>query len=50
MLRSLGRAECDAILAEKGEVRVRDDLCNHEYLFDAAAVDALFAAPAQRMH
>lgn len=50
MLRSLGRAECDAILAEKGKVRVRDDLCNHEYLFDAAAVDALFAAPAQRMH
>jgi len=42
MLRSLGRAEVESILAEKGEVLVRDDLCHHEYRFDAAAAAALF--------
>lgn len=46
MLRSLGRAECEAILADHGEVHVRDDLCNRDYRFDAHAVEALFAAPA----
>jgi len=43
MLRGLGRAECEAILAEHGEIRVHDDVCNHEYVLDAAAVAALFA-------
>lgn len=47
MLRALGRAECEAILAEKGEVHVRDDLCHRDYRLDAAAVAALFDAPAQ---
>jgi molecular chaperone Hsp33 len=42
MLRSVGRAECEAILAEQGEIRVHDDICNHEYVLDAAAVTALF--------
>lgn len=42
MLRGLGRAECDAILAEHGEIRVHDDICNHEYVLDAVAVAALF--------
>lgn len=42
MLRSLGRAECDAIIAEQGEIRVHDDICNHDYVLDAAAVAALF--------
>jgi molecular chaperone Hsp33 len=43
MLRGVGRAECEAILAEHGEIRVHDDICNHEYVLDAAAVAALFA-------
>jgi molecular chaperone Hsp33 len=43
MLRGVGRAECEAILAEHGEIRVHDDVCNHEYVLDAAAVAALFA-------
>ncbi len=47
MLRALGRAECEAILAEKGEVHVRDDLCNRDYRLDAAAVAGLFEAPAR---
>jgi molecular chaperone Hsp33 len=42
MLRSVGRAECEAIIAEQGEIRVHDDICNHEYVLDAAAVAALF--------
>lgn len=42
MLRSLGRAEVESILAEKGEVRIRNEMCNHEYRFDAADVATLF--------
>ncbi|MBU1222888.1 MAG: Hsp33 family molecular chaperone HslO [Gammaproteobacteria bacterium] len=42
MLRSVGQAECESILAEHGEIRVHDDICNHEYVLDAAAVAALF--------
>ena len=43
MLRRLGRSELEAILAERGEVRIRNEMCNHEYRFDRAAVEALFA-------
>ena len=50
MLRGLGRAECDAVLREKGEIHVRDDICNRDYRFDAAAIDGIFAAPITRMH
>jgi molecular chaperone Hsp33 len=50
MLRGLGRAECDAILADKGEVHVRDDICNRDYRFDATAIEAIFSAPARAMH
>lgn len=42
MLRSVGRTECETILAEHGEIRVHDDVCNHEYVLDAGAVAALF--------
>jgi molecular chaperone Hsp33 len=42
MLRSVGQAECDAIIAEQGEIRVHDDICNHEYVLGAADVAALF--------
>jgi len=42
MLRSVGQAECETIIAEQGEIRVHDDICNHEYVLDAAAVAALF--------
>ena len=43
VLRGLGREEVESILTEKGEVVVRNEMCNHEYRFDRAAVDALFA-------
>lgn len=43
MLHSVGQAECETIIAEQGEIRVHDDVCNHEYVLDAAAVAALFS-------
>jgi molecular chaperone Hsp33 len=43
MLRGLGRQEVESILAERGEVVIRNEMCNHEYRFDAAAVARLFA-------
>ena len=43
MLRSLGRTEVDAVLAEHGEVLIHDDLSNHEYRLSADDVAAIFA-------
>jgi molecular chaperone Hsp33 len=43
MLRGLGRGEVESILAEQGEVVIRNEMCNHEYRFDAAAIARLFA-------
>ncbi|MBL8524639.1 MAG: Hsp33 family molecular chaperone HslO [Betaproteobacteria bacterium] len=44
MLRSLGREEVEATLAEQGEIVVRDDICNQEYRFGAEDVTRLFGA------
>ena len=46
MLKSLGRAEVESILAEKGEVLIKNEMCNHEYRFDAAAVAQMFTEEA----
>jgi molecular chaperone Hsp33 len=43
MLLGLGREEVEAILAEQGEVVIRNEMCNHEYRFDARAIRELFA-------
>ncbi|HEY5896053.1 MAG TPA: Hsp33 family molecular chaperone HslO [Burkholderiales bacterium] len=43
MLRALGRTEVESILAEQGEVVIRNEMCNHEYRFDADAIARLFA-------
>ena len=43
MLRGLGRGEVESILAEHGEVVIRNEMCNHEYRFDRAAVEDMFA-------
>jgi len=43
MLRVLGREEVESILAEHGEVVIRNEMCNHEYRFDSGAVARLFA-------
>lgn len=42
MLRGLGREEVQSILAEQGELVIRNEMCNHEYRFDARAVEELF--------
>jgi len=44
MLRGLGRSEVESILAEQGAVVIRNEMCNHEYRFDADAVARLFAS------
>lgn len=42
MVLQLGRGEVEAILAEHGEVLVRDDICNRDYRFSAADIAELF--------
>lgn len=42
MIRSLGRADAETILAEHGEILIRDDICNRDYRFSPADVAALF--------
>lgn len=44
MLRGLGREEVESILAERGEVVIRNEMCNHEYRFGADAIERIFAA------
>lgn len=44
MLRMLGSAEVDAILAERGDIEVRCEYCNQAYRFDAVDGIALFHA------
>ena len=43
VLRSLGRAELESLLAEQGSVTVRNEICNHEYRFDRDAIEAILA-------
>lgn len=43
VLRGLGRDEVESILAEQGQVVIRNEMCNHEYRFDRATVETLFA-------
>jgi molecular chaperone Hsp33 len=44
VLRSLGRAEIASILAQEGVVTIRNEMCNHEYRFDAEMIEAVFAS------
>jgi molecular chaperone Hsp33 len=50
MLRGLGEAEVREVLKEQGAVTVTCDFCNRPYAYDAAAVDALFAAEGGQTH
>jgi molecular chaperone Hsp33 len=43
MLRSLGRAESDSVLAEQGSIQVTCEFCNRRYVLDETDVAALFA-------
>ncbi len=42
MLRSLGRAEIDGIVAERGDVDIGCDFCGQHYRFDPVDVGELF--------
>ncbi|MCL2523766.1 MAG: Hsp33 family molecular chaperone HslO [Betaproteobacteria bacterium] len=44
MIRALGRPEAESLLAEHGEIVIRDDICNREYRFSPTDIAALFAA------
>ena len=46
MIRSLGRADAESILAEHGEILICDDICNREYRFTPEDVAQLFAESA----
>lgn len=47
---SLGRAEVESILAEKGELHIHDDMCNHDYRFGPEDVARLFGDPPGSVH
>jgi molecular chaperone Hsp33 len=42
MIRSLGQEDAETILAEHGEIHIRDDICNHDYRFSKADIEQLF--------
>lgn len=43
LLRSLGEAECLDILAQEGRVIIANAICNHDYLYDATAIQRVFS-------
>ncbi|MEQ1593110.1 MAG: Hsp33 family molecular chaperone HslO [Thiobacillaceae bacterium] len=43
MLRSIGRAECESIVQEVGEIHVHDEICNRDYRLNATDVGKLFS-------
>jgi len=50
MLRSLGRTELEATLAEQGEIVINDDICNQEYRFGPDVLEVLFPPAARTLH
>jgi molecular chaperone Hsp33 len=46
MLQSLGEAEVNSVIEERGQVEVRCEFCNRAYVFDAVDVATLFRAAA----
>jgi molecular chaperone Hsp33 len=42
MLKSLGREEIEAALAEQGEIHIEDDICRHSYRYGVDIVPRLF--------
>ncbi|HZY20703.1 MAG TPA: Hsp33 family molecular chaperone HslO [Ramlibacter sp.] len=45
MIRGLGQAEADSILAEQGQIEVGCDFCGQQYRFDAVDAARLFTSP-----
>ncbi|HMA09099.1 MAG TPA: Hsp33 family molecular chaperone HslO [Ramlibacter sp.] len=44
MIRGLGQAEADSIVAEQGEIDVACEFCGHQYRFDAVDAARIFTA------
>jgi molecular chaperone Hsp33 len=42
MIRGLGQADAETILAEQGEILIRDDICNRDYRFTPEDIALLF--------
>jgi molecular chaperone Hsp33 len=49
MLRSLGRAEIDGIIVERGQVEIACDFCGRKYRFDPVDVGELFTPAGRQM-
>lgn len=50
MLRSLGREEVEAAIAETGAISIHDDICNQEYRFGREVLENLFDSPSRTLH
>lgn len=50
MLQSLGKEELAGLLAEKGEIVIVDDICNHTYRFGPDVLDQLFPPIKRTLH
>ncbi|MBP9712483.1 MAG: Hsp33 family molecular chaperone HslO [Sterolibacterium sp.] len=50
MLVSLGRDEVAGLIAEHGEIRIHDEICNYEYHFGPAVLDELFPSAGHTLH
>ncbi|MDP2810941.1 MAG: Hsp33 family molecular chaperone HslO [Rhodocyclaceae bacterium] len=50
MLRTLGRDEIEAALADTGAISIHDDICNHEYRFGREVLEHLFGEPGRTLH
>lgn len=50
MLLSMGREELEAILADAEMIAIEDEICGHEYRFDAAIIDELFPPDGRLLH
>lgn len=50
MLLSLGREEVESMLADAEIISVEDEICGHEYRFDAGILDELFPPDGRLLH
>ena len=50
LLLSLGREEVEAMLADAEIISVEDEICGHEYRFDAGILDELFPPAGRILH
>lgn len=51
MIRSLGQADAETIVAEHGEIVIQDDICNRTYRFSPEDVQAIFTeSTTEKLH